>query len=64
NMVKKVCLEKRPAVAARKVAENAARTGGDGGSDSGGIKLHDGYCFVLLVPSAKLDTVMVRYGWF
>nr|GFB78312.1 RNA-binding protein 34 [Tanacetum cinerariifolium] len=39
NMVKnKVGSEKRPSVAARKVAANAARIGGDGGSRSGGIK--------------------------
>nr|GFA87709.1 RNA-binding protein 34 [Tanacetum cinerariifolium] len=39
NMVKKkVRSEKRPLVAARKVAANVARTGGDGGSGSGGIK--------------------------
>ncbi|GJS57649.1 RNA-binding protein 34 [Tanacetum coccineum] len=60
---KKVRSEKRPSVAARKAAANAARTGGDGGSGSGGIKLHDGFCFVLLVPSAKLDAVMVQSGW-
>nr|GFD51555.1 RNA-binding protein 34 [Tanacetum cinerariifolium] len=38
-MVKnKVRSEKRPSVAARKAAANAARAGGDGGSRSGGIK--------------------------
>nr|GFA99734.1 RNA-binding protein 34 [Tanacetum cinerariifolium] len=71
NMVKKkVRSEKRPSVAARKAAANAARTGGDGGCGGGGIKrkqesrtpqLHDGFCFVM---RAKLDAVLVQSGWF
>nr|GEW85501.1 RNA-binding protein 34 [Tanacetum cinerariifolium] len=65
NMVKKkVRSEKRPSVAARKAAANAARTGGDGGikrkQESRTPQIHDGFCFVLLVPSAKLDAVLVQ----